>query len=229
MAVNEHQLCMGCMSVRNEQGRCKVCGYNPSERANINFLQPESRLNERYIVGKLLSSDPEGAWYVGYDCEHEVRVWIREYVPASITRRDHRDFSVHPLANSEAQYKALMSDFEDLCGSIMKLSLSNHVLPINELVYANQTVYAIYQYIKTISLESFVVRSGGKLSWRYTKKLLMPLYHMVVNLHKAGLIHRGLSPKTIQLDQSGAIWLGGFSIAAARTNKSEISAQLFPG
>lgn len=229
MAVNEHQLCMGCMSVRNEQGRCKRCGYDPSQRANINFLQPESRLNERYIVGKLVSSDPEGAWYVGYDCEQDTRIWIREYVPASITRRDHRDFSVHPLANSEAQYKALMSDFEDLCHSIMKLSLSDNVLPIDDLVYANQTVYAIYRYIKTISLESFVVRSGGKLSWRYTKKLLMPLYHMVVNLHKAGLIHRGISPKTVQLDQSGTIWLQGFTIAAARTNKSEISAQLFPG
>ena len=229
MAVNEHRLCMGCMSVRNEEGRCKQCGYDPSAPANINFIQPGSRLNEKYIVGKLVSSDPEGAWYVGYDCEKETRVWVREYVPASITRRDHRDFSVQPLASSEAQYKALMSDFEDLCGSVMKLSESSHVLPIEELVHANHTVYAIYRYLKTITLESFLVRSGGKLSWRYAKKLLMPLYHSVVNLHKLGLIHRGLSSQTIQLDQSGTLWISGFSIAAARTNKSEISAQLFPG
>ncbi len=229
MAVNEQRLCMGCMSVRNEEGRCKKCGYDPSAPANINFIQPGSRLNEKYIVGKLVSSDPEGAWYVGYDCEKDTRVWIREYVPASITRRDHRNFSVQPLASSEAQYKALLSDFEDLCGSIMKLSESSHALPIEELVHTNHTVYAIYRYLKTITLESFLVRSGGKLSCRYAKKLLMPLYHSVVNLHKSGFIHRGLSPQTIQLDQSGTLWISGFSIAAARTNKSEISAQLFPG
>ncbi len=229
MAVNEHRLCMGCMSVREEEGCCKQCGYDPSAPANINFIQPGSRLNEKYLVGKLVSSDPEGAWYVGYDSEKETRVWIREYVPASITRRDHRDFSVQPLASSEAQYKALMSDFEDLCGSIMKLPESSHVLPIEELVYANHTVYAVYRYLKTITLESFLVRSGGKLGWRYAKKLLMPLYHSVVNLHRLGFIHRGLSPQTIQLDQSGTLWISGFMIAAARTNKSEISAQLLPG
>lgn len=230
MAVDEHQLCMGCMSALDEQGRCKKCGYDSTQHANINFLQPESRLdNDRYIVGKFVSMDPEGVWYVGYDTENDVRVWIREYVPGSITRRDHLDFSVHPLAHSEAQFKALMSDFIELSQSIMKLSLSDNVFPIDDLVYGNNTVYAIYRYIKTISLESFIQRSGGKLSWRYTKKLLMPLYHTVVNLHKAGLIHRGISPKTVQLDQSGTVWLGEFMIAAARTNKSEISAELFPG
>ncbi|MEM1484094.1 PASTA domain-containing protein [Oscillospiraceae bacterium PP1C4] len=229
MAVNEVRLCMGCMSPLFEDGRCSVCGYDEHLPADLNFLPPHSRLTDRYIVGRLANSDPEGAWYVGYDSENETRVWIREYVPSNITRRDHQDFSVCPLASSEAQYKALMADFEDLCRSIRQLSPSEKVIPITDMVRANNTMYAIYRYIKTITLEAFLDRSGGKLTWRHTKKLLMPLYHTVANIHKAGLIHRGLSPQTIHLDQSGALWLSSFTVAAARTNKSELSAQLFNG
>lgn len=223
MAVNEHKLCMGCMSPLFEEGEpCRACGYDGAAEPDLNYLPPRSRIGGgRYLVGKRYASDPEGVWYVGYDCEEEMRVWLREYAPHSITRRDHETFAVQPLASSEAQYKALMSDFEDLCRSVMNLSPGEKVTPLIDLCYENNTIYAVYRYIKTITLESFLERSGGKLSWRHTKKLLMPLYHTVENVHKAGLIHRGLSPKTIQLDQSGALWLSCFSVAAARTNKRD--------
>lgn len=221
MAVNELNLCMGCMSPLFEGETCSVCGYHADASPDLNYLQPGSGLGGRYLVGKMVADDPEGVWYVGYDRREEVRVWLREYAPGCITRRDHENFSVQPLASSEAQYKALMSDFEDLCRSIMALPAGEKVLPVTDLLYENNTIYAVYRYIKTISLESFLARSGGKIPWRHAKKLLMPLFHTVVNFHKAGLIHRGLSPRTVHLDQSGALWVTCFSIAAARTNKSE--------
>ena len=227
MEEREVQLCMGCMSPKFEEGKCSICGYDPDEPADLEYLPPKSWINDRFLVGKLVSSDVEGALYVGYDRKEEVRVWIREYAPACIIRRDHQTFDIQPLSSAEAQYKALMADFEDLSRCLQKVP--EKVLPVMAMVYAHNTVYAVYRYIKTISLESFLQRSGGRLSWRHTKKLLMPLYHTVANIHKAGLIHRGLSPQTIHLDQSGTLWVSGFSIAAARTNKSEIGAALFDG
>ena len=228
MAANEYRLCMGCMSPNFDGGVCSVCGYDQNTPGDPRYLQPCTTLAGRYVVGRLVASDPEGAWYVGYDCDEELRVWIREYVPSNITRRQ-TDGEVQPLPSSEAQYKALMADFEDLCRAIAALPPTEKILPVTGVVPANNTVYAVYRYIKTISLESFLQRSGGHLSWRHTKKLLMPLFHTVTSAHRAGLIHRGLSPRTIHLDQSGALWLSCFSIAAARTNISEISAQLFTG
>ncbi len=229
MSVNELKLCMGCMSPLMEDGKCSVCGYDPDTPPNLEYLPPETVLGNRYLVGRMVSADPEGTWYVGYDKQEQMRTWIREYFPSAISRRNHEDFSIHPLGSSEAQYKALMSDFEDLCRTLRSLPTGEKVLPLLNMLHANNTVYAIYRYIKTISLENFLRRSGGKLSWRHTKKLLMPLYHTMANVHRFGLIHRGLSPQTIHLDQSGNLWVSCFSIPAARTNKSEISAQLFEG
>ena len=229
MSVNELKLCMGCMSPLMEDGKCSVCGYDPATPPDLEYLPPETVLGGRYLVGRMVSNDPEGTWYVGYDKREQMRVWVREYFPGAISRRNHEDFSIHPLGSSEAQYKALMSDFEDLCRTLRSLPAGEKVLPLLDLLHANNTAYAVYRYIKTISLENFLQRSGGRLSWRHTKKLLMPLYHTMANVHRFGLIHRGLSPQTIHLDQSGNLWVSCFSIPAARTNKSEISAQLFAG
>ena len=227
--ANKIKLCMGCMSPLFDENKCGVCGYEADTPYSLDFLPPDSLLADNYIVGKVYSYDPEGVWYVGYDQANQVRVWLREYAPANIIRRDHETFEIIPLESSQAQYKALLSDFEDLCHSIQRLNPSEKVIPIVDMFRANNTTYAVYAYIKTITLEDFLQRSGGKLSWRHTKKLLMPLFHTVSNIHKTGLIHRGLSPETILLDQSGALWLSNFTIAAARTHKSELSAQLFEG
>ncbi|MCI8648549.1 MAG: PASTA domain-containing protein [Anaerotruncus sp.] len=229
MAGNEFKLCMGCMSPLFDGSVCSVCGYDANTPSDPSFLPPQTLLVQRYLVGRRLSDDPEGVWYVGFDCKDQQRIWVREYAPANISRRDPESGDVLPLLSAEAQFKALLSDFEDLCSSIQRLSFSERVLPVLDLVHANHTAYAIYRYLKTISLESFLYRSDGRLSWRHTKKLLMPLYHTVANIHKLGLIHRGISPGTVQLDQTGTLWLTNFTIAAARTNKSELSAQLFPG
>lgn len=230
MATNEQNLCMGCMAQSETEGPCSICGYNQeTEPENLDILQPRTRLAERYLVGKVASADCEGLFYVGYDTKTKKRVWIREYAPPNITSRNYNNFHVQPFPNSEAQYKALMSDFEDLCETVRKVSQTEKVIPVLDLVRENNTVYAIYEYIKTITLDGFLERSGGKLSWRHTKKLLMPLLHTVANVHKAGLIHRGLSTNTILLDQSGNLWLSGFMIAAARTHKSELSGQIISG
>lgn len=230
MPVNENKRCMGCMLPLTEDGACPRCGYDSSKaQLHIDYLAPGFLLGGRYLVGKMTSCDTEGAWYVGLDEHTNERVWVREYAPKAIMLRDYDTGMMQPLPGSEAQYKALMSDFEDLCGAIRRLSANERVLPVLDIVRANSTVYAVYRYIKMISLESFFKRSGGKLSWRHTKKLLMPLFHTVAGVHNAGLIHRGLSPRTVEVDQNGTLWLTCFSIAAARTNKSELTAQLYQG
>ena len=114
MTVNEQNLCMGCMTPKFEGGKCSICGFDPDVPVNIDFLPPRTVIAERYLVGALVASDPEGAWYVGYDRREDVRVWVREYAPANIIRRDRVTLAVQPLASAEAQYKALMADFEDL-------------------------------------------------------------------------------------------------------------------
>ena len=91
------------------------------------------------------------------------------------------------------------------------------------------SIYAVSQYSKTISFADFLMRSGGELTWIQAKRLLMPLFLHVSALHKVGMIHRGISPDTLRLDSKGQLYLSGFCIVSARTDRSELEAELFSG
>ena len=108
MAGNEFKLCMGCMSPLFDGSVCSVCGYDANTPSDPSFLPPQTLLVQRYLVGRRLSDDPEGVWYVGFDCKDQQRIWVREYAPANISRRDPESGDILPLLSAEAQFKALL-------------------------------------------------------------------------------------------------------------------------
>ena len=57
----------------------------------------------------------------------------------------------------------------------------------------------------------------------------MPVLSTLGMLHTAGIVHRGISPVTLHIGRDGKMRIGGFSISQARTSRSELTAQLFPG
>ncbi|MGN0587860.1 MAG: serine/threonine protein kinase, partial [Oscillospiraceae bacterium] len=66
--MSEYNLCYGCMNPKDtdENGICKLCGYNESAPHLPSYLAPGTVLNERYIVGKLKSYNGESASYMGF-------------------------------------------------------------------------------------------------------------------------------------------------------------------
>ena len=70
--------CMGCMEVyKDEFEVCPHCGYiegTPAEEAL--FMQPNTILHDRYIVGKALGFGGFGVTYIGWDGKLEQKVAI---------------------------------------------------------------------------------------------------------------------------------------------------------
>ena len=76
MITEEHSLCMGCMSILDENGKCR-CGYDEDALTDSAGLQVRSVVGGRYIVGRMIKMDGEGIMYIGYDNENEERVYVR--------------------------------------------------------------------------------------------------------------------------------------------------------
>lgn len=93
----------------------------------------------------------------------------------------------------------------------------------------NDTVYVVYRYIRSLTLSAFLQRNGGELTWSQTKKMFLPLLNTLSQLHKKGIIHRGISPETILVDQDNKLWLTGFCIADIRAEGGDAGASLFEG
>lgn len=55
------------MNEKESDGPCEKCGYSNDAPYLPSYLAPGTILNDRYIVGKLLSYNGEGATYIGFD------------------------------------------------------------------------------------------------------------------------------------------------------------------
>ena len=225
----ETSLCMGCMNDKTYEGPCRLCGYSDSDPCIPTYLVPKTFLNERYIVGKLISYNGEGAVYIGYDTVTNTRVTIKEFMPDTLCTRMKGETEISVNADNSALYKTYMSEFADLHRSLMKLRGMAHIQAVLDIFYENGTCYAVLEFISGISLKTFLENSAGELSWEQVKELFPPILTTLSLIHAAGIIHRGISPQTIFVTDKMELKLAGFCISAERTTNTEIACEMFSG
>ena len=75
------QLCMGCMNELDQNGQCQYCSYTDNIPHLQAYLEPKTVLDNRYIIGKMLSYNGEGASYICYDMVGKCKCVCREYMP----------------------------------------------------------------------------------------------------------------------------------------------------
>lgn len=220
---------MGCMNDKTYDGACKLCGYSDLDPCIPTYLVPKTFLNERYIVGRLLSYNGEGATYIGYDTAAGTKVTIKEFMPDTLCSRQKGETAISVNANNSALYKTYLSEFEDLNRSLMKLRGMAHIQAVLDVFSENNTCYAILEFISGISLKTYLANSSGGLAWEQVKELFPPILTTLSLAHAAGIIHRGISPQTIFITDKMELKLSGFCISAARTTNTEIACEIFSG
>jgi len=223
---------MGCMAeMKNAENTkiCAVCGYAENGVFLSSYLAPKTFLAERYIVGKLISYNGEGAYYIAYDTANEVKVTIREFMPDTLCGRGKGEEAIEVNQQFVALYKTYLSEFIELNRSLMGIGRSIQVQRVSDVFTENNTAYAVYEYITGISLKSYLSNLGGVLPWEQVKELFTPLFTTLNIVHSAGIVHRGIGPSTILFNDKSELVLINFGITAARTYGSEINYEVFTG
>jgi len=223
------KLCMGCMEPKESEGVCLLCGYSPDVPSLPEYLSPGTFLNERYIVGKLLHFNGEGADYIGFDTVTSSKVTIKEYMPDTLCSRAKDSSIIAVKQNCVAQYKAFMSEFVELNKMLAKMRTLGHINPAIDMFGDNNTGYVVFRYIEGMNLAKYLKEHAGELTWDEVKKLFPPIFTTLSLIHNAGLIHRGISPENIIVDEKGELKLIGFSIADARTANTELASEVYSG
>ncbi len=227
--INETSLCMGCMNDKTYDGPCRLCGYSDDTPCIPTYLQPKTLLNERYIVGKVISYNGEGATYIGYDTATCTRITLREFMPDTLCTRKKGETAITVSAGMMPLYKTYLSEFEDLNRTLMKSRGMSHLQTVLDVFSENNTAYAVLEFINGISLKSYLANSSGEMSWEQVKELFPPILTTLSLVHGAGIIHRGISLDTIFVTDRMELKLTGFSISAARTTNTEIACEIFTG
>ena len=82
--MNTDHLCMSCMREIGDENQCPYCGFHADSPQLAPYLPLRTVVAERYLAGKLLDYNGDGATYMGWDLEMNAPVTIREFLPDSI-------------------------------------------------------------------------------------------------------------------------------------------------
>ncbi len=225
--IDIKSLCMGCMNDNGGEEICPICGFSSIDKNDDNYLPIRARIKSRYIIGKMLSHDGEGATYIGWDSQNSAVVNIREFFPVPLSVRGENG-KVLIKDGMDYQFNSALVSFLELHRTLQGLTL-DAVSETVEIIEAGGGAYIIEKAPSGMTLKEFLLRNGGSLSWEQARPLFMPLVSSLASLHQKGIVHGGISPETVFVGRDGRLRLTGFSIFALRQSGNIINTQLFPG
>lgn len=210
-------------------GDCPHCGRSLQNQNPEGALPLGTQLAGRYTVGSYLSADGDGLSYRGVLNDEKKFVLVKEYFPVTLCNGRSADGALMPKEGKEVLFKTSRMDFKDLYDDLRNLTPATGLNTILDVMEENNTVYAIEESEKGMTLTHYLSLRSRTLTPAEARTLLQPIMEGVTQLHKAGLIHRGICPDNILLPIDGTARLTGYGTLALRTGGSELKTQLYPG
>ncbi|MGI5888972.1 MAG: protein kinase domain-containing protein [Oscillospiraceae bacterium] len=225
----KQKLCICCMSpIEDGVSKCPVCGYDGTQNNDPQYLPIGYRLHGRYIMGRVEDFDGEVATYISYDWKEACTVYIKEFLPENGCSRVEESMVVVPKNGAEKHFRSSLETFAEYYKKLSSIECQS-LIEVSDCFLDNNTAYAVVKKFDGITLKEFLKLKNGTLTWKQCKMLIYPVMDAAKEMHKAGLIHRGISPETIFINRNGEIKLGGFATPAVRARGTEVSSRLYQG
>ena len=228
--MNTDNLCMGCMREIGHEKKCPHCGFAADSVQVSPYLPIRTVVGGRYVIGKLLEYNGEGATYIAFDEQTGKTVCVREFFPLDLAKRLVDGVGVVALTQTQDTFEDCYRSFRELWVKLARLHEQPGIVRVTHVLEDNNTIYAVHEHLDGITLREFLLGSRtGYISWDKARQLLMPVLDTLEALHANGIIHRGISPHTLIIGRDRRIRISGFCIPQVRTARSELKEQLFPG
>ena len=199
--------CLGCME--DYRGTpCPLCGYDPGKAEGLEYtLPPQTILAGKYLVGRMLGQGGFGITYIGWDIALERKVAIKEYYPTGLVGRsqvNRTQIVWYSGSQAEQARKQGMDAFLREARKMTKVRDIPGVVRVNDLFYENNTAYIVMDFVEGKTLKK-QLEEHGPMPWSRLKPILLPAAQAMEQVHRAGLIHRDLSPDNIMLTPDGDV------------------------
>ena len=228
--MEKEKLCLRCMRKIGDNDFCPYCRKENSEPQKDPFLPLKTVVGGRYLVGKLVASNSEGATYYAFDLEKKTPVTLRELFPEGILSRGEGNYCLVNIGKA-SEFIDAKEEFVKLWTKLTEIKGFTALTQVYGLVEDLGTVYAVSEYLgegKTLR-EFLLEQETGYISWDEARPLFMPVLSALGELHYAGIIHGGICPETLVIDKNGKIRITGYSIEDVRRQKSSMESELFDG
>lgn len=175
-------------------------------------LRPETLLQNRY---QILSKVGEGGFAVVYraqDCQLNREVAIKVLKITALDQgEESARFQREAKLLAQLQHKNIVSTFAF------------------DILNDNKTPYLVMEYLQGKSLRTLLEEKKGKLDFQQVEFILQGVCQGLSHAHKAGIVHRDLSPANIFLSQYGTetiVKIVDFGLSRIYSSEAEQSGKL---
>jgi serine/threonine protein kinase len=225
-------LCMGCMARKGNAVVCAQCGYFDQPPENPQQLPPRTILEGKYVIGRALGQGGFGITYLGCDLELNKKLAIKEYFPVQISTRAQDHLTVSPISiKNQHDMEYGLGKFADEAKALSHFKDHPGVVSMLDFLYANDTAYIVMAYVDGRDLKEYLNQHGGKISFEAALKILYLVMAALEDVHRAGIVHRDISPDNIYVETNGAVKILDFGATryAMGEQSRSLSIVLKPG
>jgi serine/threonine protein kinase len=209
------ELCMGCMEPRGSAEVCPNCGWREDQAPDSPlYLRQRTLLQEQYLVGRVLGHGGFGITYLGWDVNLALKLAVKEYLPSNVATRAPGSSKVTAYTSRTTQdYQWGLEKFLDEARVLARFQNHPGIVSVLNFFRANDTAYLVMEYLEGMTFAEYLAQHGGRISGDQAIEILTPVMNALCEVHKAGILHRDISPDNVHIGGPGKVKLLDFGAA----------------
>lgn len=189
---------------------------SPSNRSmsNTRCLKPGVILKERYKIEEVIGAGGFGITYRAWDPLLQSYVAIKEYYPSGIATRSADSSKVCvPVGQEQREYHRGRIRFLKEAQDVARFQSEPNIVSIYDYLEENDTAYMVMEYLHGCTLKQYIREHGGRLDTGHILHICLSVLDALAVVHKAGMIHRDISPENIFICEDLTVKLIDFGAA----------------
>ena len=189
---------------------------SPSNRSmsNTRCLKPGVILKERYKIEEVIVAGGFGITYRAWDPLLQSYVAIKEYYPSGIATRSADSSKVCvPVGQEQREYHRGRIRFLKEAQDVARFQSEPNIVSIYDYLEENDTAYMVMEYLHGCTLKQYIREHGGRLDTDHILHICLSVLDALAVVHKAGMIHRDISPENIFICEDLTVKLIDFGAA----------------
>ena len=219
--------CLNCMeeyeAFDGQKAECPYCGFvHGTPPKQLYYLYPGVELfSGRYIIGTVISCGGFGITYRAWDTTLQTLVAIKEFFPAEMVNRNPGERNVFVYENKTAEFENNLGGFILEAKNTAKFSEEENIVKVYSSFPENGTAYMVMEFMRGQTLRQYLDKNGGRIPFDQVVDIGCSVMDILKTVHKAGIIHRDISPSNIMLCYDGKVKLFDFGAAQFSDGQSE--------
>ena len=189
---------------------------SPSNRSmsNTRCLKPGVILKERYKIEEVIGAGGFGITYRAWDPLLQSYVAIKEYYPSGIATRSADSSKVCvPVGQEQREYHRGRIRFLKEAQDVARFQSEPNIVSIYDYLEENDTAYMVMEYLHGCTPKQYIREHGGRLDTDHILHICLSVLDALAVVHKAGMIHRDISPENIFICEDLTVKLIDFGAA----------------